>query len=59
MVVNQTTVQTELPINGDKSSYQTQANYCRYHLVMPKVQRETLSMQDMVGGDYFRILAIF
>ena len=40
-----------VPIHGDKSSYQTRRNYYRYHLVMPSVPRETLSMQERVGGD--------
>ena len=38
-------------IYGEMSSYQTQRNYCRYYLIMSSVPRETLSMQDMVGGD--------
>jgi len=36
---------------GEMSSYQTQSNYCRYHLAMPKVSRKGLPMQNSVGGD--------
>jgi len=39
---------------GDKSSYQVQREYCRYHLVKSTVSRRGLSMQDLVGGGYFR-----
>ena len=46
-------------IHGDKSSYQTKPNYYRYHLVMPSVPRETLSMQYMAGGDNNRTPVIF
>jgi len=41
----------ERVIYGEMSSYQTQPNYYRYHPVMPSVPRESLSMQDLAGGD--------
>ena len=41
----------KLQIDGDKSSYQTQPNYYRYHLVIPSVPLRGLLIQDMVGGD--------
>ncbi len=44
---------------GEMSSYQTQPNYCRNHLVMPKISRKGLPMQDSVGGDNNRTPVIF
>ena len=44
---------------GDKSSYQDQQQYCRQHLVIAKVSRETLSIQESVSCDYFRTPVIF
>ena len=41
----------ELQMYGDKSSYQIQRNYCRYHLVMPKVSRKGLPLQDLASCD--------
>ena len=48
------TTSIAMVINGDRSSYQTQQNYCRYHLVIPTVPWEPLLMQDSVDCDYFR-----
>jgi len=50
---------TQVPIHGEMSSYQTQPNYCRYHMVMPTVSRETLPMQDLASCDSFRTPVIF
>jgi len=44
---------------GETTSYQGNHNYCRYHLVMPKVSRKGLPMQDSVGGDNNRTPVIF
>ena len=49
----------ETEIYGERSSYQTQPNYYRYHLVMSSVPRETLSMQEMAGSDNNRTPVIF
>ena len=49
----------KLQIHGEKSSYQDQRQYYRYRLVIPKVPRETLSMQDLTGCDYFHTPVIF
>ena len=35
-----------IQIHGEMSSHQAQPNYCRYHLVMPKVSRKDLPVQD-------------
>jgi len=41
------------------SSYQAQPKYYRYHLVILKVARKGLPMQDLAGGDNNRTPAIF
>ena len=46
-------------IDGEMPSYQTQPNYRRYHLVIPKIPRGALSMQDSVSGDNNRTPVIF
>ncbi len=43
-----------LQIHGEKSSYQAQCKFYRYHMVIAKVPQELLSMQEMGGCDYFR-----
>ena len=48
-----------IQIHGEMSSYQTQPNYCQYHLVIPKIPRKSLSMQDSVCCDYNRTPVIF
>ena len=35
-------------IDGEKNSYQVSGKSLRYHLVMPNVPRETVSMQETV-----------
>ncbi len=48
-----------LVIDGEHLTFWYLGNYCRYHLVMPKVSREPLSMQDSAWCDYFRTSVIF
>ncbi len=36
---------------GERSSYQIQRNYYRYHLVIPMIPWKDLPMQDMVSCD--------
>jgi len=38
-------------MDGETNSYQDQQQNYRYHLVIPKVSRKGLPMQDLVGGD--------
>ena len=45
---------TELVIHGERSSYQTQRNYFRYHLVIPTIPWEPLLMQNSACCNYFR-----
>ena len=45
--------------DGEMSSYQVQPNYYRYHLVIPKIPRESLSMEDSACCDNNRTPVIF
>ena len=47
------------PIHGEHLIFWYLGKYCRYHLVMPKVSREGLPMQDSIGGDNNRTPVIF
>jgi len=41
-------------MNGDKLNYPKNPEIVRFHLIISTVSRETLLMQNLVGGDYFR-----
>jgi hypothetical protein len=48
-----------IQIDGEYLSNWNYRQYCRYHLVISTVSRETLPIQDMVCCDYFRTPVIF
>ena len=50
---------SQLQINGEPLYNLEIWEYYRYHLAIPKLPREALSMQDLAGGDNNRTPVIF
>jgi hypothetical protein len=50
---------TRVQIDGEHRAFLNLWYYCRYHLVLPKVSRKGLPLQESVDGDNNRTPVIF